>query len=109
MGSGVMRDAYLVEDSSELRAEAWDAFFIQLNENEGLRAHYLNLVRELGEFSVENMLSQSLFQATEYQLFKGVCQRAGVTMLEVKGLDHPGSSDPRAASEQSSQLQRREL
>ena len=87
MGSGVMRDAHLVEDSSELRAEAWDAFFVQLNNNEGLRAHYLNLVRELGEFSVENMLSQSLFQATEYQLFKGVCQRAGVTMLEALAQD----------------------
>ncbi|AXF85816.1 ATP-dependent helicase/nuclease subunit A [Ephemeroptericola cinctiostellae] len=87
MGSGVMRDANLVEDSSELRTEAWDAFFIELNKNERLRAHYLNLVRELGEFSVENMLSQSLFQATEYQLFKGVCQRAGVTMLEALAQD----------------------
>lgn len=82
MGSGVMRDANLVEDSSELRIEAWDAFFTTLNQNEVLRAHYLNLVRELGEFSVEGMLSQSLFQATEFQLFKGTCQRAGVTMLE---------------------------
>ena len=87
MGSGVMREASLVEDSSELRTEAWDVFYTQLNKNEQLRTHYLNLVRELREFSVEDMLSRSLFQATEFQLFKGTCQRAGLTMLEALAQD----------------------
>ena len=66
-----------------------DDFYQQLNTAEGaaLRVQYLNLVRELGEFSVANLLNQGLSQATELQLFRSACAREGVTVLEFLAQD----------------------
>ncbi|TDR29092.1 UvrD-helicase domain-containing protein [Hydromonas duriensis] len=89
MGSGVMRDATLLEDASELRMQAWDDFYKQFNTVDGeiLRAHYLNLVRELGEEPTKKLLNEGLAQSTELLLFRHVCAREDRTVLEYLAQD----------------------
>ncbi len=73
MGSGVARDATLVLDNDALRQAVWDEFYRQFNRADGqsVRAHYLQLVGQLGEFVTQNMLNAALNLGNEIELWQG--------------------------------------
>ena len=72
MGSGVSRDATLLLDNDELRQSTWAALYQQFNTPEGqtLRAHYLALIGEVGEFTCTDMLNSALAQSNEIELWQ---------------------------------------
>lgn len=91
MGAGVMRDASLIEDASELRELAWDDFYALMNtavdELFPLREAYLSLIRELGESSTIKILDKALSQATEILLFKNECRKNNLSVIEALAQD----------------------
>ena len=90
MGSPVMRNATLVEDASELIEETWAQFYADLNlpEFEALRDEdFLWLARQMGEFSLLNMLNEAIYKAAEISLFEQQCAEQGATVLETLAQD----------------------
>ena len=77
-GSGVARDATLVLDNDALRQAVWDEFYRQFNRADGqsVRAHYLQLVGQLGEFVTQNMLNAALNLGNEIELWQSTFHRA---------------------------------
>ena len=72
MGSGVTRDAELLLDNDELRQRIWQHFFAQFNTEQGveLRQHYLALIRDVGEYVTQQILSSALAQSNEIELWQ---------------------------------------
>ncbi|MGL4767135.1 MAG: UvrD-helicase domain-containing protein [Formosimonas sp.] len=92
VGSGVKRNAVLVDDTSELREQVWREFYAQLNQAEyaGVLADFLAVVREVGEFNTEKLLNQALDKSAEIRLFarnKDVRQAWAHDVLTDTGLD----------------------
>ncbi len=73
IGSGVARDATLVLDNDALRQAVWDEFYRQFNRADGqsVRADYLQLIAQLGEFITQKMLNAALNFGNEIELWQG--------------------------------------
>lgn len=89
IGSGVPRNVTLVEDTSELIDEAWCVFYDDLNKPEqiDLLEHFLWLIREMGEFNVNKLLTDALKKNSELTLFTQRCQLKNTDVLSALAQD----------------------
>ncbi|GHA77537.1 hypothetical protein GCM10009007_18050 [Formosimonas limnophila] len=85
---GRLRDATLSEDVASLQQEAWNDFYELFQTDEVLRAHYLSLVRRLGQHSTQVILDNALSSATEWRLFETSCAEQGIDVLANLAADY---------------------
>ena len=85
---GRLRDATLSEDVANLQQEAWNDFYELFHTDEVLRAHYLSLVRRLGQHSAQVVLDNALNSATEWRLFEAACVEQGMDVLSTLAVDY---------------------
>lgn len=85
---GRLRDATLSEDVASLQQEAWNDFYELFQTDESLRAHYLSLVRRLGQHSTQVILDNALSSATEWRLFETSCAEQGMDVLASLAADY---------------------